>query len=154
MLMKILYGIQGTGNGHLTRSRVMAEKLANAGIEVTFLISGRAKKDLFATERFGEFIVRRGLTFKAAGGKIRYLDSLLTNNFFAFLYDVVMLDVSDYDLIISDYEPVTAWAAKLHKKPCIGIAHQYAFNGTPMASKCFRPSSTPLLCASVLRGTC
>lgn len=40
-----------------------------------------------------------------------------------------MLDVSDYDLIISDYEPVTAWAAKLHKKPCIGIAHQYAFNG-------------------------
>jgi len=38
------------------------------------------------------------------------------------------LDLSGYDLVISDFEPVTAWAAKNQKKPVLGIGHQYAFN--------------------------
>lgn len=38
------------------------------------------------------------------------------------------MDLSGYDLVISDFEPVTAWAAKNQKKPVLGIGHQYAFN--------------------------
>jgi uncharacterized protein (TIGR00661 family) len=38
------------------------------------------------------------------------------------------LDLSGYDLVISDFEPVTAWAARSRKIPVLGIGHQYAFN--------------------------
>jgi uncharacterized protein (TIGR00661 family) len=44
-----------------------------------------------------------------------------------FMRDVRALDVSGYDLVISDFEPVTAWAAKLAGKISMGIGHQYAF---------------------------
>jgi len=35
--MKILYGVQGTGNGHLTRARVMAKACKEKGIEVDWI---------------------------------------------------------------------------------------------------------------------
>mgnify|MGYP000683759836 CR=1 FL=1 len=54
--MKILYGIQATGNGHISRSRVMAKYFAQAGIEVTYLISGREQSELFDMEIFGDYI--------------------------------------------------------------------------------------------------
>jgi len=41
--------------------------------------------------------------------------------------EVRALDLSPYDLILTDFEPVTAWAARLRHKPCVGIGHQYAF---------------------------
>ena len=40
--MKLFYGVQGTGNGHITRAREMAKALAEAGVEVTYMFSGRA----------------------------------------------------------------------------------------------------------------
>ena len=53
-----------------------------------------------------------------------------------FKKDVFSLDVSLYDLIITDFEPITAWAAKLRNKPVIGIGHQYAFGpNTPLAGE-------------------
>ena len=39
--MKILYGVQGTGNGHITRGRAMQKALSDAGIEVDWVFSGR-----------------------------------------------------------------------------------------------------------------
>lgn len=69
--MKILYGVQGTGNGHLTRSRIMAEHLNKSDLDVTYLISGRDKDELFGMESFGNFEHRAGLTFITEGGRIR-----------------------------------------------------------------------------------
>ncbi len=125
--MKILYGVQATGNGHITRARVMAPALAAEGIEVDFLFSGRAPEKLFNMEPFGEYQTRRGLTFSVSDGKINRWRSLAQNNLLQLVKDIRALDLQQYDLIISDFEPVTAWAAKLQRKPCIGIAHQYAF---------------------------
>lgn len=34
--MRIFYGVQGAGNGHITRARVMAKELNKVGIEVDF----------------------------------------------------------------------------------------------------------------------
>ena len=45
--MKILYGIQGTGNGHITRARVMASCFKELGIDVDYVFSGRPEKDYF-----------------------------------------------------------------------------------------------------------
>ena len=45
--MKILYGVQGTGNGHVTRARIMAKAFAAKGVEVDWVFSGRPREDFF-----------------------------------------------------------------------------------------------------------
>ncbi|MDO6562733.1 glycosyltransferase family protein [Amphritea sp. 1_MG-2023] len=125
--MKILYAVQATGNGHITRARVMAPALQQAGVEVDFLFSGRSADKLFNMEPFGDYQLRRGLTFIVRDGVIDRWASLKHNNLVQLIKDIRSLDLQEYDLIISDFEPISAWAAKLQNKPCIGIAHQYAF---------------------------
>ena len=125
--MKILYGVQATGNGHITRARTMAHELDEAGIEVDYLFSGRPCNKLFNMEPFGDYRCLPGLTFATDKGKIQYLKTAITNNLLKFIRDVHTLDLSPYDLVITDFEPVSAWAARLRHKPCIAIGHQYAF---------------------------
>ncbi|HIE53616.1 MAG TPA: glycosyltransferase [Chromatiaceae bacterium] len=127
-MVRILYAVQGTGNGHISRARVMAPKLRKAGFDVTFLFSGRARAALFEMEIFDDFLWREGLTFAVSDGRIRYLETALKNNLLRFISDIRTLDLSAYDLIISDYEPVTSWAARKQGIPILGIGHQYAFH--------------------------
>lgn len=125
--MKILYGVQGTGNGHTTRARIMATALADAGAQVDWVFSGRERADYFDMQTFGDFKSFRGLTFATEHGKVRYLKTLLTANIRQLYSDVRSLNVEGYDFIINDFEPVSAWAAKLAGKKVIGISHQNAF---------------------------
>ena len=152
--MKILYGVQATGQGHISRARAMASALQQHDVEVTWLFSGRSAERLFDMEPFGDFEHRRGLTFATRAGNIRYLETITSNNIFEFWRDIRQLDLAPYDVIVTDYEPVTAWAARLADRLCIGIGHQYAFgNGTPVAGgdwlsrtimRSFAPVSIPL----------
>lgn len=125
--MKILYGIQGTGNGHISRTRMMAKHFAEKNIEIDYLFSGREVDKFFDMEVFGDYQHRRGFTFFSENGKVSYPKTILSNNLNQFTRDVTSLNISSYDLIITDFEPVTAWAAKLKKKEILGIGHQYAF---------------------------
>ena len=115
--MKILYAVQGTGNGHISRARMMAKHLRASNADVTFLFSGREKSAFFDMEIFGDFLHRRGLTFYSENGRVSYTKTILTNNIFRFIADVYSLNVDDYDIIISDFEPVAAWAGKLRGTP-------------------------------------
>lgn len=128
--VKIFYGVQATGNGHITRARVMAPHLKAAGVEVTYLFSGRPKDHLFEMDRFGDYQWRRGLTFSTQAGRVSYARTAFNNDLRQFYRDVKQLDFSGYDLVITDFEPVTAWAAKLKKIKTVGIGHQYAFGHT------------------------
>ena len=38
------------------------------------------------------------------------------------------LDLKAYDLVVSDFEPVAAWAARKQHIPCLALGHQYAFD--------------------------
>ena len=125
--MKILYGVQGTGNGHITRARMMARHLARRDVEVQFLFSGRPAERYFDMEVFGDFQLRDGLTFATDNGRINVLKTITTAKPLRFIRDVRALDVADYDLVVTDFEPVSAWAARLQGKTAIGIGHQYAF---------------------------
>ena len=68
--MKILYGIQATGNGHLTRSREVVTALRRAGHHVDALLSGRAPDKLWGVEDLRPFQVKQGLTFAVERGRI------------------------------------------------------------------------------------
>lgn len=125
--MRILYGVQGTGNGHITRARIMAKALAKTNAKVDWIFSGRAREDFFDMEIFGDFQVYRGLTFAVKSGRVLYVKTALSSNFWQFYKDVKTINVADYDVIINDFEPVSAWAAKRAGKKVIGISHQNAF---------------------------
>jgi uncharacterized protein (TIGR00661 family) len=125
--MKVLYGVQATGNGHITRARIMARALAAENIEVDWIFSGRAANAFFDMEIFGRYRLFRGLTFVTRHGKVDYPRTLLKSDLLQLRRDINALDVSRYDLVISDFEPVSAWAAKKSAKTSLGISHQSAF---------------------------
>ena len=125
--MRILYGVQGTGNGHITRARIMAKALAKTDAKVDWIFSGRARDNFFDMEIFGDYQVYRGLTFAIKNGRVLYSKTALSSNFWQFYKDVKTVNVADYDVIINDFEPVSAWAAKRAGKKVIGISHQNAF---------------------------
>ncbi|TQV86858.1 MJ1255/VC2487 family glycosyltransferase [Aliikangiella coralliicola] len=136
--MKILYAVQATGNGHITRARIMAKAFKKLNIDVDWIFTGRPKEDLFDMEPFGDFQVYRGMTFAIKNGTIDYIATIFKNNIFHFLRDVFRVRFDDYDLVINDFEPVTAWAAKLRKVETVGISHQMAFSKqVPIAGKNF-----------------
>lgn len=132
--MKILYGIQGTGNGHLSRAIELIPYLKKEA-EVDILISG-LHHDL-------EF--KHSIKFKKQGlgfffgknGGIDIWKTIRKFNVYRFLKDIKSLPVEEYDLVISDFEPVTSWACKLKKVFCLGLSHQSAMlnSRTPMPEK-------------------
>lgn len=125
--MKILYGVQGTGNGHTTRARIMAKAFADVGAQVDWVFSGRERDKFFDMEAFGDFQSYRGLTFATQNGKVQFVKTLFTSNIAQLYQDTKKVDVEGYDFIINDFEPVSAWAAKRAGKKVIGISHQNAF---------------------------
>lgn len=131
--MHILYGVQGTGNGHISRASAMQQALAAwPDLKVTWLLSGRERSR--GCGAIADFEWREGLTFVTRDGRVRLLDTLRRNSLLRFFDDVRNLDLRPYDLIISDYEPVISHAARRRGIPVTGIGHQYAFeHAIPMA---------------------
>ena len=112
----------------------MAAAFAKTDIQVDFLFSGRPREELFDMQAFGDFQVRRGITFATDSGRVIWSKTILKNNLFQLLKDANQLDASGYDLVISDYEPITARAGRRAGIEVIGLGHQYAFtfNSVPM----------------------
>ncbi|WP_457934176.1 glycosyltransferase [Pseudoalteromonas sp. SCSIO 43210] len=135
--MKILYGIQGTGNGHITRARVMASGFKELGIDVDYIFSGRAKKDYFDMQEFGQYKSFRGLSFDTENGQVKSYRTVSNARPCKLFADIKSLDVKQYDFVLNDFEPVSAWAAKRAGIPVVGISHQAAFlsSSVPMFSR-------------------
>lgn len=121
--MKILYAIQGTGNGHLSRAMDIVPCLQAHG-EVDVLVSG-IQGDL--TLPFPVKYKFRGLSFIfGKSGGVSLWKTFAKTNSRKLLKEIKNLPVQDYDLIINDFEPVSAWACYLKNKPCISLSHQAA----------------------------
>ena len=152
--MRILYGVQATGQGHISRARAMAQAFKqHPDVDVTWLFSGRPRERLFDMEPFGDFQHRAGLTFVTEAGRLRYRKTIMVNRYWQFIRDVQRLDVTAYDLVVTDYEPVTAWAGKLKGQSVLGIGHQYAFGkNTPVEGRSLAQHAVMSLFAPVTRG--
>ncbi|MFC3032899.1 MJ1255/VC2487 family glycosyltransferase [Pseudoalteromonas fenneropenaei] len=125
--MKILYGIQGTGNGHITRARMMAASFKKLGVEVDYLFSGREQNGYFDMELFDNYRTFEGLSFITEQGSVKLWKTAKQLNFSQFYRDLQALDVSRYDLVFNDFEPLSAWAAKRQGVPVVAMSHQAAF---------------------------
>jgi uncharacterized protein (TIGR00661 family) len=126
--MKILMGVQATGNGHITRARAMSAAFTARGIDVDYIFSGRDPEQLFDMDMFGDYRCFNGLTFVTNAGSVKPMATLQQNSLRQLYRDICDLDVSTYDLVITDFEPITAWAAKRQNAMSIAIGHQNAFD--------------------------
>lgn len=121
--MKILFGIQGTGNGHLTRALEILPFLQEKA-DVDVLISGE-QFDLPLP--FEPKYRMKGLDFVfGKNGGINMLETFKRIDSFRFLKEVRNFPVEKYDLVISDFEPISCWSAHIRKKTCIGLSNQSA----------------------------
>lgn len=123
--MKILYAVQGTGNGHLSRAKEIYEVLNNR-VEVDVLVSG-TQFDINCP--FPVKYQLKGIVFVfGKKGGIDYLKTLKANNIFRIIQEIRSCHLNDYDLIINDFEPITAWASYFRNNlKCISLSHQSAF---------------------------
>jgi uncharacterized protein (TIGR00661 family) len=142
--MKILYAIQGTGNGHIAVAREVLPMLQRKG-DVDVLISGtQVDVALNADIRYQ----LHGMSFIfGKGGGIDYLETYKKSNIRALFNEIQTLPVEDYDLVISDFEPVSAWACYLKNKPCIGFSHQ----GAVVNKKSPKPAKKDIIGKAVLK---
>jgi uncharacterized protein (TIGR00661 family) len=138
--MKILYGVQATGNGHISRSREVIRELKELGHDIRVILSGRDPSLFWEMDIFEPFDVFRGLTFSYHRGKIKYIKTALQLNLVQFYRDIHSFDTGGFHLVITDFEPLSARIAKRNNLPLIGIGHQYAFThdipvegGNPLA---------------------
>lgn len=142
--MKILFAIQGTGNGHLSRARDVYPELARYG-DVDVLVSGiQADVDVpfpITYKRYGMSFI-----FGKKGG-VDIIDTARKLRVPQLVSDIRKLPVEQYDLVINDFEPISAWACKMKRKPCISLSHQYAVLH-PAAPK---PASTDPMSKLVLQ---
>lgn len=137
--MKVLYAIQGTGNGHISRAREII-RLLDRFCEFDLLISG----DQHETEPSYPVKYRyRGLSMAYDHkGSVSFVKSLKTNNLSTFLREIRSVPVENYDLVINDFEPVTAWACKTKNVACISLSHQSALlsSKTPRKGTSIHPA--------------
>ncbi|MEP6712990.1 MAG: glycosyltransferase family protein [Ferruginibacter sp.] len=121
--MKILYAIQGTGNGHISRARDIIPLLQKKG-ELDILVSGTEAEVQLPYPVKYKF---KGLSFVfGKSGGIDLLATYKKSNLRRLYNEIKSLNVDEYDIVINDFEPVSAWACKLQSKECIGLSHQAA----------------------------
>lgn len=141
--MKILYAIQGTGNGHVTRAREIVP-LLKKDHDLDILISGIQADVELPFEINYHF---HGLSFIfGKKGNVDIAETYRKSRLKRLMRDIKSLPVEDYDLIISDFEPVSSWACYFAAKPCISVSHQAAvLNKNAPKSRNFDPIGKAIL---------
>ena len=142
--MKILYGIQLTGNGHITRSSQLIKSLLDNGFDVDIITSGNNSQLNIPFKVKKHF---DGLSmYYGSKGNIDWMETFKQSNVKQFFKDI-KYDVSGYDMVISDFEPISAWSAKKHRITSIGFGNQYSFT----SSKLPRPSTKDTIAETFLK---
>lgn len=121
--MKILYAIQGTGNGHLARAEDIIPALQQYG-ELDLFVSG-AQADIKLS--YPVKYKSKGLSFYfGTRGGVDFLKTFKHNSAKEVYKEIKKFPVEKYDLVINDFEPISAWACKRREVPCVGLSHQSA----------------------------
>jgi uncharacterized protein (TIGR00661 family) len=121
--MKILYAVQGTGNGHLSRAKDIIPLLRKR-CETDILVSG-TQADVSLPFKIKYKLKGFSFVFGKKGG-VDIWNTYVNSNAKRLRDEVRALPVKDYDFVINDFEPVSAWACLINKVPCVSLSHQAA----------------------------
>ena len=122
--MKILYSVQATGNGHISRAMELLPYLKQYGEVDIFLSGSNSSLELSYPVKYRS----KGLSlFYTCKGKLDYAKTALALSPFRLRKEVKELPVEKYDLILNDFECITAMACAAKKIPSINFGHQASF---------------------------
>lgn len=121
--MKILYAIQGTGNGHIARAEDIVPVLRQYGDLDLFVSGAQADIKLPYPVKYRS----KGLSFYfGKGGGVDIIKTFRRNSSKDVYREIKNFPVDKYDLVINDFEPVSAWACLKKEVPCVALSHQSA----------------------------
>ena len=130
-MARIIYGVAGEGFGHSSRSHVIGKRLITQGHDVMFLASRKSLR--YLRRYFGDRVKQVfGLCIEYNNGDIDFLQTVRRNlkglprgyaNNSALFRNVV--EPFAPDLVISDFEPFSAWWAWNHNVRSISIDHEH-----------------------------
>jgi uncharacterized protein (TIGR00661 family) len=121
--MKVLYAIQGTGNGHVSRAIEVIPHLKKMA-EVDIFLSG---KNSNLQLPFEVKYCSKGLSFEYNNqGGLSYLKSIMALRPSRIMKEIRDFPAEEYDLIISDFECISAYAARRKGVPVMAFSHQVA----------------------------
>jgi len=105
----------------------MVKELISRGHTVHIILSGPPIKDNWIPHYFREYTHFKGLTFVTEKGRVNIRKTARILDVPRFFRDVFTYEPRDYDIIVTDYEPISSRFAQINKIPSIGIGHLYAF---------------------------
>ncbi len=133
MPLKILYGVQGEGRGHATRSIHLIKELRRQGYQVKVVTGGEAL-DIFAQNKIPTYTIPILRYFYNKEGSLSLFHTA-TKNFKIALSIFLekgptfknlntIFNLYKPDFVISDFEPYVCRMAKLNKVPIVSVNHQ------------------------------
>lgn len=132
--MKILYAVQATGNGHISRAMELMPYLQQYG-EVDVFLSGsnsHLQPQLPVKYRSNGLSLFYGNT-----GGLDYWRMWKELNLKRIWDEAKALPVEKYDIVLNDFDSITSMACRFKRVPSIGFGHQASFQSkhTPRGSK-------------------
>lgn len=122
--MKIFYAVQATGNGHIARAKEIMPFLSQYGDVDVFLSGSNCHLPVDLPIKYRS----KGLSlFYAPQGKLDYWKIGKELQLFQAIREAKSLPVHEYDIVINDFESITALACLYRKKASIGFGHQASF---------------------------
>lgn len=122
--MKILYAVQATGNGHISRAMQLLPYLEQHGTVDIFLSGSNSSLALAVPVTYRS----KGVSlFYNSNGGLNYARILQGCNPLRIWRDIQQLPVQQYDLVLNDFDFITAMACKLRKVPSVQFGHQASF---------------------------
>ncbi|NHN24568.1 glycosyl transferase [Flavobacterium jejuense] len=122
--MKIFYAVQATGNGHISRATQLFPYLQKYG-DIDFFLSGSNAS--LAAEIPVKFRSKGCSLFYSKCGGLNYWDIAKNIKPYQIYKDATKLPLHKYDVIINDFDSVTALACKLQKVHSVQFGHQASF---------------------------
>jgi len=132
--MKIFYAIQATGNGHISRAIQLYPYLQKFGSVDFFLSGNNASLNIDLPIKYKS----KGcsLHYSKCGG-LNYWDIVKNIRPRQIYKDAQSLPLKNYDVVINDFDSVTALACKMQKVHSVQFGHQASFvsDATPRPEK-------------------
>jgi len=132
--LKIFYAVQATGNGHIARAIELLPYFQKYGTVDVFLSGSNNSLSLDLPVKYRS----KGLSlFYHKNGGLDYIKMFRELSLPRIYHEAKKLPVEDYDIVINDFESITALACRLKKVPSVNFGHQASFQSakTPRPAK-------------------
>ncbi len=142
--MKIFYAVQATGNGHISRAIQLLPYLQKFGEVDIFLSGANATLETPLPIKYRS----KGLSlFYSTCGGLDHKQMWKENSMIRAFKEARQLPLEQYDVIINDFDFITAQACRIKKLPSVQFGHQASF----MSKNVPRPEKTNYLGELILK---